>query len=256
MSSMPYQLWDISPGDLAGALAIIENDAYKSLTEYECIYHLQNPTAQRSVTNAIDVNNSILTWVKKSILKRTNVTSRHNAYIFFCDVAQKCYSMKNFSSMMAILGALASAPVARLKQTASLNEKENKDRRKNFNTLQSFLEPEGNHKRYRDLLKIVESKACLPWLALHLKDMYTLNEVIKRRAKREGQALINVEGYIEIYKYIKNVLSHRQYIMHSDAHREKKHYLYAQFHLAQTASDPNIQHEIEEFSSRWYQEES
>uniref|UniRef100_A0A3Q3XAN4 Ras-GEF domain-containing protein n=1 Tax=Mola mola TaxID=94237 RepID=A0A3Q3XAN4_MOLML len=77
------------------------------------------------------------------------VKKKHRARIieFFIDVAQECFNIGNFNSLMAIITGMNMSPVARLKKTWS---KVNTDK---FEILEHQMDPSSNFSNYRTALR-------------------------------------------------------------------------------------------------------
>ena len=83
--------------------------------------------------------------------------SAHRARI----ALQECRKLRNFSSMSAIVNALQSSSITALVITHdnSLNKQE----KRVLQRLDSLLEPERNHRAYREALRASDAP-CVPWL--------------------------------------------------------------------------------------------
>ncbi|XP_077353787.1 ras-GEF domain-containing family member 1B-B-like isoform X2 [Festucalex cinctus] len=99
---------------------------------------------------------------------------------FFIDVAQECFNIGNFNSLMAIITGMNMSPVARLKKTWS---KVNTDK---FEILEHQMDPSSNFSNYRTALRgatqrsetahSVQERIVIPFFSLLIKDIYFLNE--------------------------------------------------------------------------------
>lgn len=72
--------------------------------------------------------------------------------------------MNNFSSMAAVMAAIDSPQITRLKRTRGGLSKQMKADQK---TLSDLIDPGRGHRAYRELLSDVKTAACLPWLGEH-----------------------------------------------------------------------------------------
>ncbi|CAD7679487.1 unnamed protein product [Nyctereutes procyonoides] len=100
---------------------------------------------------------------------------------FFIDVAQGCFNIGNFISMMAIIGGMNLSPVARLKKTWS------KVKMAKFEVLERHMDPCSNFCNYRTALqgatqrsqmaKSSPEKIVIPVFNLFVKDLYFLHKI-------------------------------------------------------------------------------
>uniref|UniRef100_A0A8C5BWJ5 RasGEF domain family, member 1Bb n=1 Tax=Gadus morhua TaxID=8049 RepID=A0A8C5BWJ5_GADMO len=105
---------------------------------------------------------------------------RARAIEFFIDVAQECFNIGNFNSLMAIITGMNMSPVSRLKKTWS---KVNTDK---FDILEHQMDPSSNFSNYRTALRGAtqrsetahssQERIVIPFFSLLIKDIYFLNE--------------------------------------------------------------------------------
>lgn len=79
---------DISPKDLAIALTIIEGDRWGSIRPADYIHYFTKNPGHNPIEMAWVTNNTIVSWVKKSILRSENVEIRGETFKFFVHVAE------------------------------------------------------------------------------------------------------------------------------------------------------------------------
>ncbi|XP_077593230.1 ras-GEF domain-containing family member 1B-B-like [Stigmatopora nigra] len=156
------------------------------------------------------------------------VKKKHRARIieFFIDVAQECFNIGNFNSLMAIITGMNMSPVARLKKTWS---KVNTDK---FDILEHQMDPSSNFSNYRTALRgatqrsetahSVQEKIVIPFFSLLIKDIYFLNEGC---ASRLPNGHINFEKLWELAKQVSEFLVWRQVICPFDRDRRILQYL-------------------------------
>ncbi|RXN21384.1 ras-GEF domain-containing family member 1B-B-like protein [Labeo rohita] len=124
------------------------------------------------------------------------VKKKHRARVleFFIDVAQECFNIGNFNSLMAIITGMNMNPVSRLKKTWN---KVNTDK--------------------FDILVIV-----IPFFSLFIKDIYFLNEGCVNRLPNGH---INFEKFWELAKQVSEFLSWRQVVCPFERDRKTLQYL-------------------------------
>ncbi|XP_029940357.1 ras-GEF domain-containing family member 1B-B-like [Salarias fasciatus] len=156
------------------------------------------------------------------------VKKKHRARIieFFIDVAQECFNIGNFNSLMAIITGMNMSPVARLKKTWN---KVNTDK---FEILEHQMDPSSNFSNYRTALRGAtqrsetahssQEKIVIPFFSLLIKDIYFLNEGC---ANRLANGHINFEKLWELAKQVSEFLVWRQVVCPFDRDRRILQYL-------------------------------
>uniref|UniRef100_A0A3P9GX24 RasGEF domain family, member 1Bb n=1 Tax=Oryzias latipes TaxID=8090 RepID=A0A3P9GX24_ORYLA len=145
---------------------------------------------------------------------------------FFIDVAQECFNIGNFNSLMAIITGMNMNPVSRLKKTWS---KVNTDK---FEILEHQMDPSSNFSNYRTALRGAtqrsetahssQEKIVIPFFSLLIKDIYFLNEGC---ASRLPNGHINFEKLWELAKQVSEFLVWRQVVCPFDRDRRVLQYL-------------------------------
>ncbi|XP_056434279.1 ras-GEF domain-containing family member 1B-B-like [Gadus chalcogrammus] len=138
---------------------------------------------------------------------------RARAIEFFIDVAQECFNIGNFNSLMAIITGMNMSPVSRLKKTWS---KVNTDK---FDILEHQMDPSSNFSNYRTALRGAtqrsetahssQERIVIPFFSLLIKDIYFLNEGC---ASRLTTGHINFEKLWELAKQVSEFLVWRQVV--------------------------------------------
>ncbi|KAJ0015473.1 hypothetical protein NQD34_009093 [Periophthalmus magnuspinnatus] len=153
---------------------------------------------------------------------------KHRARIieFFIDVAQECFNIGNFNSLMAIITGMNMSPVSRLKKTWS---KVNTDK---FDILEHQMDPSSNFSNYRTALRGAtqrsetahssQEKIVIPFFSLLIKDIYFLNEGC---ASRLQNGHINFEKLWELAKQVSEFLVWRQVVCPFERDRRVLQYL-------------------------------
>ncbi|XP_072311337.1 ras-GEF domain-containing family member 1B-B-like [Eucyclogobius newberryi] len=145
---------------------------------------------------------------------------------FFIDVAQECFNIGNFNSLMAIITGMNMSPVSRLKKTWS---KVNTDK---FDILEHQMDPSSNFSNYRTALRGAtqrsetahssQEKIVIPFFSLLIKDIYFLNEGC---ASRLQNGHINFEKLWELAKQVSEFLVWRQVVCPFERDRRVLQYL-------------------------------
>lgn len=168
-----FNLLDIDPRTYATQLTIMEHDFYLRISVFECLDRAWGPKycnmgGSSNITKFITSANNLTNYVSHAIVKQIEVKKRARLIQYFITVAQYCREFNNFSSMTAIVSALCSSPIYRLKRTWPLVSAECTEILKALNTL---MDSAKNFIHYRELLRSVKDVACVPFFGVYLSDL-------------------------------------------------------------------------------------
>jgi hypothetical protein len=142
-------------------------------------------------------------WVVGAILREVDVKKRAAAVKFFVMVADRCYFLRNYNSLMAILAGLNSSPIHRLRRTWELLSTRTHGM---LETLKKVMAPVRNFASYREALRS-NQPPCIPFLGVYLTDL-TFIEDGNTDFLKQRQDLINFSKFqktadvlIDIQKY-------------------------------------------------------
>lgn len=129
---------------------------------------------KRHLGIAVNVNeitqraNQLSSFVGDSILSGdVQVKARKNMIKQWIKVAEKCYELRNFNSLMTIISALQSVNIARLKKTWEILSPRYLQ---TFLELKTLMSMDKNYGNYRAVLRKNEIPT-LPYLGLYLTDL-------------------------------------------------------------------------------------
>lgn len=172
-SMKKIKLLDIDYIELARQLTLMEFNYYSKITKFACLTKVWGKKSGLNekvepISNFIKASNQLTTFVAYMILRKADVKKRVQIIRYFVQVAEKCRQYNNFSSMTAIISALYSSPIHRLKKTWKYVSSDTLAQLQNMNKL---MNSSRNFNEYRDLLKFVGSEPCVPFFGVYLSDL-------------------------------------------------------------------------------------
>ncbi|ODV66311.1 ras GEF [Hyphopichia burtonii NRRL Y-1933] len=167
------KLLDIDYIELARQLTLREFSLYAKITKLACISKVWGKKSGlkeniEPITNFIKASNQLTNYVGYMILRKEDPRRRVQVIRYFVQVAEKCRQLNNFSSMTAIISALYSSPIHRLKKTWKYVSTDTMAHLQNMNKL---MNSSRNFNEYRDVLKFVGSESCIPFFGVYLSDL-------------------------------------------------------------------------------------
>ena len=167
------KLLDIDYVELARQLSLREFKMYCAISKFSCIAKVWGKKSGlnesiESITKFIKYSNQLTNFVAYMILRKSDPKKRVQIIRYFIQVAEKCRQYNNFSSMTAIISALYSSPIHRLKKTWSFASADSLTLLKNMNKL---MNSSRNFNEYRDVLKFIGSEPCVPFFGVFLSDL-------------------------------------------------------------------------------------
>lgn len=167
------RLMDVEYIELARQLTIREFNLYCQIPKHACIHKVWGKKSGltdsiASITAFIRASNQLTNFVAYLILRKDEIRKRVLAIRYFVLVAEKCRQYNNFSSMTAIISALYSSPIHRLKKTWAHVSGETMSKLQNMNKL---MNSSRNFNEYRDMLKFIGNEACVPFFGVFLSDL-------------------------------------------------------------------------------------
>lgn len=205
------KLLHFDPANYARQLTIREHDLYLRITMFECLDRAWgdkycNMGGSPNITKFIQNANTLTNFVSYSIVKQHFVKIRAQYIRFFITVAEHCKELNNFSSMTAIVSALYSSPIYRLKKTWEIVPEESKVTLRKLNNL---MDSKKNFIRYRGLLRSVKDVACVPFFGVYLSDL-TFTNVGNPDYLHGNTDIINFGKRSRIVDIIEEILSFKR----------------------------------------------
>nr|XP_020031671.1 ras guanyl-releasing protein 3 isoform X2 [Castor canadensis] len=165
----------LEPIELAEHLTFLEHKSFRRIafTDYQsyvihgCLEN--NPTLERSIA----LFNGISKWVQLMVLSKPTPQQRAEVITKFINVAKKLLQLKNFNTLMAVVGGLSHSSISRLKETHSHLSSEVT---KNWNEMTELVSSNGNYCNYRKAFADCDGFK-IPILGVHLKDLIAVHVI-------------------------------------------------------------------------------
>eukprot|EP01105_Mastigella_eilhardi_P025274 TRINITY_DN6828_c0_g1_i3.p1 TRINITY_DN6828_c0_g1~~TRINITY_DN6828_c0_g1_i3.p1 ORF type:complete len:896 (-),score=230.67 TRINITY_DN6828_c0_g1_i3:1362-3956(-) len=166
-------LLDFDPLEVAQQMALLE---WKIFVKIECKEFLGQGWSKRklreggsctspNIVNMTERFNRVSAWVATQLVTCENLQTRVRLFMRLLAIAQKCYSINNFNSMMQIMSGFHNSSVYRLRHTWEKDAS-----RQTYEFLVALLEPKFNYRAYRTAIHNV-APPCIPFVGIYLTDL-------------------------------------------------------------------------------------
>jgi hypothetical protein len=195
---------DFDHTEIANQLTLIDSGVFCNVTPEELID--ENFTKKKRhlnlaprVTQMTAISNELSAYVGDSILSGDMpAKARRNLLKHWIRIADRCFELKNFNSLLSIVSALQSVNIMRLKRIWDLLSPKYHVM---FQNLKKVLMPDKNFAFYRSKLKNI-SAPCIPYLGLYLSDLIFIDEG-NPKYKEVGQVkMVNLDRFDRLTKLI------------------------------------------------------
>lgn len=210
--SSTLQLANVHPEEIARQLSMYEFQIFQNIRPSELLnLAWSKPKLKhkaRNVLALIDCFNAFSQWGVYWIMQHDTLEKRAKAVSFIVKLADALYRLNNFDSLMALLAALNSAPIGRLKFTfARLSPSVLEKKR----LLESACSRELSYKSYRAAIATANPPV-VPYLGLYLTDLVFIEEGNPAHvASADGRArLIHFAKAMHTYRVISNSIQRYQ----------------------------------------------
>ncbi|KAG5356157.1 Cell division control protein 25 [Yarrowia sp. B02] len=167
------KLQDLDSVELCRQLTIRESRLFCSISPIECLNKEWNSKRGTSggepsnIRKFIQNSNCLTNWVAACILAEKDTKKRASVIKYFVQVSEQCRQINNFSSMTAIISALYSSTIHRLKKSWELVSARTMASLENMNKLMNSTR---NFNEYRDMLHLV-NPPIIPFFGVYLTDL-------------------------------------------------------------------------------------
>ncbi|KNE63260.1 hypothetical protein AMAG_08405 [Allomyces macrogynus ATCC 38327] len=175
-------LFHHDPIEVARQLCLADHAVYRRMKPTELLgqawMHADAQTRAPTIFLLTKRFNALARWLTRSVLAVRDVAGRGVRVEWIVEVAGYLAEFRDYLALMAILAALGSAPVSRLKHTrAAMTSRA----RKKLGDLEEMMHPKHSHKRYREQFRAVRGDggggaARIPYLTVHLTDLVGIED--------------------------------------------------------------------------------
>lgn len=206
------KIFDVDPLELSRQLTLREFKLFERITPFECLTRrihkskIKNLSIEstRYIDAFIQNSNGLTNWVSYMILKYTDPKKRAQAIKYFVNVAEYCRQCNNFSSMMAIISALYSATIHRMKKTWAAVTPRTMEMLDSMNKLMNSTR---NFNEYRDILRMV-TPPVIPFFGVYLSDL-TFVEDGNPDCLKDNPKLINFAKRMKSADIIRDIMQYQ-----------------------------------------------
>ncbi|KAJ3046093.1 hypothetical protein HDV00_003843 [Rhizophlyctis rosea] len=193
---------DVDPLEIARQLTIMESRVFLRISPGELVgqeWTKKDSRISGNVRAMMGLSTRITGWVACMIVSEVDVRRRYNLLKHFIKIGDKLLALHNYNTLMAIMSALNSSTISRLKRTWELISGKQKVL---LETLRNATDHSRNYADYRAKLRRVQSP-CLPFLGLYLTDLTFTED--GNPPFRNNNRLINFDKYVKICRIIQEV---------------------------------------------------
>ncbi|KAF8333499.1 ras guanine nucleotide exchange factor domain-containing protein [Cantharellus anzutake] len=181
------KLLDIDPLEFARQLTLKESELFMKIRAMDCLARAKDGQSDDdSIRAIISMSNKLADWVNDAVLSKDDPRKRALLIKHFILTAERCRSLNNFSTMAALVAALNSPPIRRLKRTWDVVSRRNIAV---LDDIEKTMQHGKNLAEYRNMLSKV-SLPCVPFIGVYLTTLTFIQDGMKDKLVKEGD-LIN-----------------------------------------------------------------
>ncbi len=199
---------EIDPLELARQLTLMESRLYNKVKPAECLglkwTKPGNEVHAKGIMESINTHNRISAWVAETILQQEDLKKRAALIKQFISIADRCRALNNFSGMWAIVSALSTAPIHRLRRTWDAVSQKHVAV---FESLENLMSASRNWANYREMIHKL-NPPCVPFLGRYLGDLTFIEDGNRDRLKENDQ-LINFGKRQKTAEVIREITIHQ-----------------------------------------------
>jgi len=241
-----YKLSNTTAEDLADQITLMDYKIFSNIAERECIGQCWKKRKEESpnVLAMIQQFNNLTVFVQLQILSEKSLKDRSKAIKRVIKMGERFKELKNYNSLCAILGALNSSPIHRLKLAWQRVPEKTLNQFESFK--QIFINTR-NFRNFRTLFRQVSPPA-IPYFGLFLQDLVFIddgNDSFKQidNFKQHG-FMVNFNKCVRTMDRIKNIRLYQTNPYLNGKHLKKQDFLqkilYQEFHKMKGFTEDTI----------------
>jgi len=202
-----YKLSSTTAEDLADQITVMDYNIFSAIAERECIGQAWKKKKEQSpnVLAMINQFNNLTVFVQLHILSEKSLKDRGKAIKRVIKMGERFKTLKNYNSLCAILGALNSSPIHRLKQAWQRVPEKQLAMFESFKII--FINTK-NFRNFRQTFRNISPPA-IPYFGLFLQDLVFIddgNDSYKKidNFKQHG-FMVNFNKCVRTMDRIKNI---------------------------------------------------
>lgn len=201
------RIFDVDEEEIARQLTLIEFPIFQRIQAVELLNQAwgQKHLKHRApfVTAMVTRFNIVSNWVSHSILSLEKLRDRVRMYTRFIKIAEHLRNLNNFQTFQAILAALSSTPIHRLKMTQMSVDPRAMAKVEEWNDL---MKGDQSYRKVREALVSIKPPA-IPYIGIFLKDIVFIAD---GNPDMTAEGLINFNKYRLLYSVIAQIQQFQQ----------------------------------------------
>lgn len=197
------------PALVAYQLTLIDSAIFRNIQPSALLQHTPK-TPHPAIVASTDFFNYLTRIIEHSILLQQEASGRAQHINYWIKVATKCHDLKNFQTLKAIISALGTPPIQRLKRSWAFVPKKSMTR---LECLSELMSEHSNYERYRERLgasswttkedhqPIVFREPVVPFLGIFLHDMTYLMALKANNAKDDPRVTDLLNLFADYHKH-------------------------------------------------------
>ncbi|KAG0170778.1 hypothetical protein DFQ30_002006 [Apophysomyces sp. BC1015] len=163
---------------IAYQLTLIDSAIFRHMPPGALLSHSPK-TPHAAIVASTDFFNYLTRVIEHSILLQQDASGRAQHVHHWIKIACRCHQLKNYQTLKAIISALGTPPIQRLKRTWAFVPKKTLVR---LDELSQLMSETSNHGRYRETLNETGIEPTVPFLGIFIHDMTYLTALKKNQS--------------------------------------------------------------------------
>ncbi|KAI9244012.1 ras guanine nucleotide exchange factor domain-containing protein [Phascolomyces articulosus] len=163
---------------IAYQLTLIDSAIFRNIQPSALLNHHAPKSPHPAIVASTDFFNYLTRIIEHMILTPSEASGRAEQINFWIKVAIKCHDLKNFQTLKAIISALGTPPIQRLKRSWAYVPKKSMAR---LDVVNEIMTEHNNYERYRDrITRIVQQTSrepVIPFLGVFMHDVTYITSI-------------------------------------------------------------------------------